>query len=141
MRAGTLRCHDLMQLCRGVLLFLLTDVLPTAQLAVATALFNTLREFSSTTVTIELVDRLEGQTASLCNALERMLPKTEQSLMGHALRHLPEQMRNWGAQNGYWMYPIDRNAAAAAPEPVDESTFTDRSISRAQVARQDGAQA
>jgi hypothetical protein len=122
-----------MQLCRGILLFLLTDELDPVQLAVATALFGTLRDLCSTRVTAKFVDELELQTASLCDALEHALPRTEQSLMAHVLRHMGEQMRNWGAQCGYWMYPIDRKAAA-------HSFPHGRQSNSVQVAGPDGAQ-
>jgi hypothetical protein len=112
---GSLRAHDCLRLCRGLLQYLLQDELPGPELRVVTRLLNLIRDMATTVeVTPTFIHSVVHNARSVCDNLETTFPRTEQSLMLHLLRHLPEQMVNWGSPAGYWMFFVDRYVAVSA---------------------------
>lgn len=82
---------------------MLEDALPTDQLLVAAALLDMLHDLTTTVnVTTAFIADVHAKTARVCDLLERDLPRTELSHQLHVIRHLPEQMGNWGSPASFW---------------------------------------
>jgi hypothetical protein len=95
------------------MLYMLQDMLPLQHLSVATDMICLLRDLSTIVeITPAFVATVAATAVRVCDRLEAALPRTEHTLMVHLLRHLPGQMRQWGAPSGYWMFFVDRCARA-----------------------------